>query len=130
MTDPTDETHPALAAAQRSIAAVEAGERERWLDLFAPDALVEDPIGVSIFDPAGKGHRGRDAIGAFFDTAIAPNQVRFHIERSHPAGADEVARVGTVTTTLADGSRAIIDGVFTYRVDGDGLITNLRAYWQ
>jgi ketosteroid isomerase-like protein len=127
-TAPTD-VHPALAASRRSMAAVEAGDREGWLDLFAPDALVEDPIGVSMFDPVGDGHRGRDAIGAFFDTAIAPNQVRFSIERSHAAG-DEVANVGTITTTLGDGTRVLVDGVFTYRVDGDGRLVALRAYWS
>jgi steroid Delta-isomerase len=127
-TAPTD-VHPALAASRRSMAAVEAGDRERWLDLFAPDALVEDPIGVSMFDPVGDGHRGRDGIGAFFDAAIAPNQVRFAIERSHVAG-DEVANVGTITTTLPDGARVLVDGVFTYRVDGDGRLLALRAYWS
>ena len=40
--------------------------------MFADDAIVEDPIGPSHFDPEGKGHRGRDAISAFWDKAIAP----------------------------------------------------------
>ena len=127
-TIPTD-VHPALGRVPPVDGRVEAGDREGWLDLFAPDALVEDPIGVSMFDPTGEGHRGRDAIGAFFDTAIAPNQVRFAIERSHVAG-DEVANVGTITTTLPDGNRVLVDGVFTYRVDADGRLVALRAYWS
>lgn len=127
MTDPAE--HPARAASQRSIAAVEAGDREAWLALFTPDALVEDPIGVSMFDATGEGHRGIEAIGAFFDMAIAPNQIRFAIERSHAAG-NEVANVGAITTTLPDGSKAIVEGVFTYRVDDEGRITALRAYWR
>lgn len=124
----TDE-HPARAASQRSMAAVEAGDREGWLDLFAEDGVVEDPIGPSMFDPEGKGHHGRDGIGAFFDATIAPNSVRFDIRDSYACGS-EVANVGSITTTLPDGSRAIVDGVFTYRVNDEGRLAALRAYWE
>ena len=44
--------------AEASMAAVEAGDREGWLALFDDDAVVEDPIGPSDFDPEGNGHRG------------------------------------------------------------------------
>ena len=70
MTDPTTAEHPARAASQRSMAAVSAGDRAAWLALFADDAVVEDPIGPSMFDPDGAGHRGLDAVAAFFDTVI------------------------------------------------------------
>ena len=121
--------HPARAAAQRSMAAVEAGDRAAWLALFAPDAVVEDPIGPSVVDPDGRGHRGAEAIAAFYDAVVGPHRVRFAIERSYACGS-EVANVGTITTTLPDGSRAVVDGVYTYRVDADGRIVALRAYWE
>lgn len=124
-----DETHPARVASRRSIAAVETGDREGWLALYAPDAVIEDPIGVSMFDPVGDGHRGTEAITAFYDTVIAPNRVRFDIDVSYACGS-EVANVGRVITTLPDGSTATVHGVFTYRVDDDGLIVALRAYWE
>ena len=123
------EEHPARAAAERSMAAVEAGDRDGWLALFADGAVVEDPIGVSPMDPTGAGHHGRDAIAAFYDAVIAPNQVRFAIRESHAAG-DEVANVGAITTTFPDGSRAIVEGVYTYRVDAVGSLVALRAYWE
>lgn len=125
MTDP----HPARVASQASMAAVQAGERDTWLALFRPDAVVEDPIGPSMFDPDGHGHRGSEAIAAFYDAVIGPNQVRFEIDASHACGS-EVANVGRVITTLPDGSRATVEGVFTYRVDDDGRIAALRAYWE
>jgi ketosteroid isomerase-like protein len=121
--------HPARDASLASMSAVEAGDRTTWLSLFAPDAIVEDPIGESPFDPEGKGHRGPDGIAAFYDNVIAPNPVRFEIRSSH-SGGNEVANVGTVTTTLADGTLVHTDGVFTYRVDDDGRVLALRAYWQ
>ncbi|MFN8051680.1 MAG: nuclear transport factor 2 family protein [Acidimicrobiales bacterium] len=121
--------HPARAVSIRSMNAVEAGDREGWLALFAPDAVVADPIGVSALDPTGLGHHGHDAIAAFYDNVIGPNEVRFTIRESWEAG-DEVANVGRITTTMADGLVVNTDGVFTYRIDGDGRIVALRAYWS
>ncbi len=119
----------AQAASRASMQAVESGDRAGWLALFAPDAVVEDPIGVSTLDPTGLGHCGLDAIGAFYDTVIAPNQVRFSITSSYACG-DDIANVGTITTTLADGTVVHTDGVFTYRTNTEGLLIALRAYWQ
>jgi ketosteroid isomerase-like protein len=109
--------------------AVEAGDREAWLDLFADDAVVQDPVGVSALDPTGLGHRGRDAIGAFFDNVIGPNEVRFTLRESWEAD-HEVANVGRITTTMADGLVVHTDGVFTYRVDDEGKVVSLRAHWS
>ena len=121
--------HSARVASRASMAAVEAGDRDRWLALFAPDAVIEDPIGVSVLDPTGQGHRGTEAIAAFWDTTIASGTIRFAIRESYAAG-DEVANVGTITTTFPDGSGVAVDGVFTYRVGDDGLIRALRAFWS
>lgn len=109
--------------------AIEAGDKEAWLALFTDDGIVEDPIGASMFDPEGRGHRGRAAIAAFYDNVIAQGDVQFSIRESYAAGA-ECANVGTITTILPDGTRAVIDGVFTYRVDDDGRLVALRAYWE
>jgi steroid delta-isomerase len=121
--------HPARDASLRSMEAVEAGDREGWLGLFAAEAVVEDPIGESPLDPSGRGHRGRDAIATFYDTVIGPNEVTFRIDQSWAAG-DEVANVGTNTTKMGDGTVVHTDGVFTYRVNENGEVVALRAYWE
>ncbi len=120
--------HPARDASLASMRAVEAGDKAAWLSLFAPDAVVEDPIGESPMDPSGHGHRGLAAIEAFYDNVIGPNQVSFVIERSHAAG-NEVANVGTISTVMGD-STVHTDLVATYRVDDEGKVTALRAYWS
>jgi hypothetical protein len=123
------EEHPARAAAQRSMEYVHAKKREDWIANFAEDGFIEDPIGPSLLDPSGQGHRGRVAIAAFWDRVIAPNHVMFNIARSYACGS-ECANVGTITTVLPNGATSIVDGVFTYRVDAAGQVTNLRAYWE
>ena len=67
----TDE-HPARMASMRSYSAVAKGDLEEWLTVYAEDGVVEDPVGPSMFDPEGKGHRGHAGIRAFWEQAIAP----------------------------------------------------------
>jgi ketosteroid isomerase-like protein len=123
-------THPARTASRRSMDAVSRKAKDEWLTLFAEDGVVEDPVGVSMFDPAGQGHHGKDAIGAFWDLAIA-NVERFEFDiRDSFAAGDEVANVGTISAFLPGGSRVDTEGVFVYRVNGDGLIQSMRAFWE
>lgn len=121
--------HPVRDLTIRSMTAVETGDREGWLSLFADDAIVEDPIGPSSFDPEGTGHRGVDGIRAFWDNVISQAPVRFTIRESYAAG-NECANVGTVTIELEGGSRAVVEGVYTYRVDDAGKLLALRAFWE
>ncbi|HMD46003.1 MAG TPA: nuclear transport factor 2 family protein [Acidimicrobiales bacterium] len=115
----------------RSMAAVEARDRDGWLALFAPDGVVEDPIGPSPFDTEGTGHRGPEQIAAFYDNVIAPSeQIRFEIERTYLCG-NECANVGVIRTRLAGGRHeAVVRGVYTYRSDGAGRLAALRAFWE
>jgi ketosteroid isomerase-like protein len=115
--------------ARRSQAAAGAKDREAWLGLFADDA-VEDPVGPSMLDPAGNGHRGADAIAAFYDAVIGRvDRLRFEIERSYVCG-DEIADVGAIHMDFPGGSTAVVRGVFTYRSDGSGRLIALRAFWE
>lgn len=111
--------------------AIEAKDGEAWIALFADDAVVEDPIGPSMFDPEGKGHRGRVAIRAFYDNVIGPNDaIAFTIRESIACG-NEVANIGTISTTLPGGAATVhTDGVFTYRVNDQNEVVALRAYWE
>jgi steroid delta-isomerase len=122
-------SHPARDAAMKSITAVQSKDREGWLGLWHSDGLIQDPVGVSPLDPAGEGHRGIEAITAFYDNVIAPGDIRFHIRESFACG-DECANVGTITTRSADGSVARCELVMLYRVDADGKVLSLRAFWE
>lgn len=128
--DENAEQPPARRAALASMRAADAGDRAGWLALFAPDAVVEDPVGPSGFDPDGKGHRGADGLAAFWDTAIAAvERFDFVVHDSHAAG-DEVANVATITSHLPGGYRVDTDLVAVYRVDEAGRLLSMRAFWE
>jgi ketosteroid isomerase-like protein len=128
--DAPDSDHPARRAAQMSNATVAKGIKEDWLALFAPDALIEDPVGPSFLDPEGKGHRGSEAISAFWDSYVGMiKEFHFHVTDSF-ANGPACANVTAITTTLQDGSTMRIDCVLIYTVDDAGLITSLRAHWE
>jgi len=129
MPDTSKSEHPARAASQRSMRCVEQKTKAAWLDLFADDALIEDPVGISPLDPEGKGHRGKAAIGTFWDTFIAPSDIKFDIRHSY-AGGNEVANVGVITTTTPDGTTALAEGVFVYKINDAGKLVSLRAFWE
>jgi len=122
--------HPARRASQRSYAAVGRGVFEDWNAHYAEDAVIEDPVGPSMFDPDGVGHHGHEGIGKFWDTAIAPiKSFRFHITDSHANGLS-CANIGTITTTFEDGGTVDTDLVMIYSVNDAGLVQSMRAYWE
>ena len=115
---------------QASMTAVEANDRGAWLDLFSADAVVEDPVGPSMFDPEGRGHRGPEGIAAFYDNVIGVNEsIRFTIRQSFLCG-DEVANVGSIRIEFVGGGAVEVDGVYCYRVSADGKLGGIRAYWE
>ncbi|MGP4019626.1 nuclear transport factor 2 family protein [Saccharopolyspora sp. 5N708] len=124
------EPHPARDAALASMSAVVRGAKDEWVALFAPDGVVEDPVGPSIFDPEGRGHRGPEGIATFWDLAIAQaERIEFHIHDSFAAG-HEVANIGRITTFLPDGNAMDAEGVFIYNVNNQGQIHSMRAFWE
>ncbi len=125
-----DGDHPARRLSQRSYDAVSRKAKEEWLALFADDAILEDPVGPSFFDEEGKGHRGKEAIAAFWDLAIAPvAEFRFTIRDSF-ANGNACANIGTFSTRMQDGTLADTDLIATYRLTDDGLIASMAAHWE
>jgi steroid Delta-isomerase len=125
-----DGDHPARRASQASYAAVVAKDKERWLSLFAEDAVLEDPVGPSFFDPEGAGHRGKSAIGAFWDMAIAPVVEFTFTIRDSFANGNACANIGTFSTRMEDGTLADTDLIAVYRLDDDGRIRSMCAHWE
>ena len=121
--------HPAQLASAMSRRNVMGKNRAAWLKLFAEDAVLQDPVGVSPLDPSGLGHRGKEAIGRFWDVVIAPGNVEMIVRESYPAG-DECANVVTIVNRMPGGVEISTDTVICYRVDSRGKIVSLKAYWE
>ena len=113
------------------MAAVAAGRKDDWLALFAPDAIVQDPVGPSRLDPGGRGHRGHDGIGRFWDRNFGSvSRFRFRITDSFANGPC-CANIASITMWLGDsGATITVDCVVIYTVGEDGLITSIRAHWE
>ena len=111
--------------------AVMKKKKSDWLALFAPDACIEDPVGISPLDETGKGHVGPKAIEAFWDNNIAPNEFVFNIQHSYvPEGSSECCNVGQIITRVNQyKSTSVTNGVFIYRVNNEGKVISLRAFY-
>jgi steroid delta-isomerase len=126
----TVQQSPALAASHASWKCVQAGDREGWLALMADDVLIEDPIGKFATNPEGNGVRGKEAVGAFFDQTIAISKATITCEETFPSSSpDEIAHILLLHNEF-EGFSSQVRGVFTYRVNDAGLLTNLRGYWN
>ncbi len=127
-----NDPHPARAASQRSYSAVAKGDLDEWLTVYAEDAVLEDPVGPSMFDPDGRGHHGHDGIRAFWEKAIAPIarfEFEIHDSFANP-GSPTCANVGRIRTTLPDGSHTTTDLVMVYVVHDDGRVRSMQAFWE
>jgi ketosteroid isomerase-like protein len=130
-TAPNDD-HPARSASQRSYSAVAKGDLEEWLTVYAEDAVIEDPVGPSMFDPEGKGHRGHEGIRAFWESAIAPIarfEFEIHDSFANP-GSNTCANIGRIRTSFPDGSHTTTELIMVYVVHDDGRVASMKAYWE
>ncbi len=100
-----------------------AGERDKWVELFAEDATVIDPV-------PSEPHVGRAAIGAFW-TGLSgmADRLTLHQHGLHVCGT-EAALVYTLTLETDGGAGTKLDGVEIFTVNDEGLITSARAYWD
>ena len=103
-------------------------DKQSWLDLFAEDAIVQDPIGKSPLDPVGDGHKGKEEIEKFYDTVIANGNIEFNILESIPC-ADECANLAQIVNVVGD-VKIETQMIVINRVNSNDKIVSLRAFWD
>jgi steroid Delta-isomerase len=134
MTDHNTETveqTPALTASQNSWRCTQAKDKAGWLALMADDVVIEDPIGPAFTNPDGTGVRGKDGVSSFWDNRIGLATIRITCEETFPSSSpDEIAHILRLRFAFENGSANVVRGIFTYKVNNDGLLTNLRGYWN
>jgi hypothetical protein len=114
-----------LAAVERSPQAAAAHDRAGWVGLFAVDGRVEDPVG-------SRPHLGREQIGRFYDTFIAPRDIKFHRDLDIVSGP-VVLRDVELEVAMGAAVTMYIPAFLRYdlrEVNGEWQIAVLRAYWE
>lgn len=114
-----------LATVELSPQAVAVHDRAAWVDLFAPDGRVEDPVG-------SKPHVGHAAIERFYDTFIAPNSIEFGVDHDIVCGTT-VYRDLTLATTMSTGVTLHVPMHLRYdlrQVGSEWKIDRLYAHWE
>jgi len=120
--------HPALVASEASAEYAMAKDKEGWLGLFAEDAFLADPVGKSMLDPKGRGHRGKPAIERFWDNVIAKTNLT--LVASQRIVCDNTCVAVLHATNDLGGLKTEIDMVGLYEVNEDGLLCSLKVYWD
>ena len=113
-----------LEVVHASPRAVGAHDRAGWIALFADDYVIEDPVG---WRPV----RG-NAIGPFWDTFIAPNDIVFEVHRDFPDGL-VVVRDVTIATTLPAGAQVRTPAHLIYELvetDAGLRVRRMAAHWE
>jgi len=97
-------------------------DKDAFLALWAPDGVLEDPVGTPV-------HQGVQALGAFWDGA---RELADRIELlpvSVIVAGDEAAMVFEIHAHIGDGGM-VMSAVDVMRVDDDGRLLSVRAYWD
>jgi hypothetical protein len=124
-----------LKVVEGSPRAVADHDKQAWLGLFAKAAVVEDPIGTP---PCRKGAftmrspDGDDDLGCFYDTFIAPNRVRFVVERDIVVGRD-VMRDVVIHIVEPGGLELEVPAHLLYQLceeEGEIRVARMAAHWE
>ncbi len=114
-----------LAAVERSPQAFTVHDRDGWVDVFAADARVEDPVG-------SQPHVGYDQIYRFYDTFIGPRDIKFHRDLDI-VFRSVVLRDLELEVAMGPGVTMFVPAFLRYdlrEVNGEWKVARLRAYWE
>jgi steroid delta-isomerase len=104
-------------------AAFSAGDRAAYVDCFAADAWIEDPVGTPV-------RTGAEAIGAFFDESSGlAETIELRRTGSVRVAAGEAAFPMQARPTIG-GTVFAVDIIDVMTFDDDGRITTMRAFWD
>lgn len=132
----TEHQQQLLATVEQSPAAVAVHDKAAWLAIFARYHVVEDPVGSAahvggLYD-AASGQRGNGALSRFFDTFIAPNNIRFAVAGDY-VGGHHVVRDLTIHITMSDAVEVEVPMCLLYELveeNGSWKIQRLAAHWE
>lgn len=111
------------AAVEEYFDSVSAFDVQRYVNNFAPDGVLEDPVGTP---PV----QGTQAITAFITSIIAPfSEIKHKIQDINVCGNEAAVnwKINLKTTT---GKKIVIDGMGVFKFNQSGKLVSVREFWD
>lgn len=111
------------AAVEEYFASIGSLNVSRFVDNFAPDGVLEDPVGTPSL-------QGTPAIAAYFGAIIAPfSEIKPKVQEVIVCGHEAAVNWRLLLTTTA-GKKITIDGMGVFNFNQDGKLQSVREFWD
>ena len=110
------ETKDKLAAVDRYIEAFEKADIAIIKEIYASNAIVEDPVGTDV-------HNGIDAVCKFYEGALASGA------KLAPTGTPRCAGNAVAFPFQVTIPGMTIDVIDVFEFDDNGKVASMKAYW-
>jgi steroid delta-isomerase len=111
------------AAVEEYFASIGSLDVQRYVSNFAPDGVLEDPVGTPPI-------QGTQAIAAYFGAIIAPfTEIKPYIQEVVVCGQEAAVnwKLRLKTTT---GKVIIIDSMGVFKFNSEGKLQSVREFWD
>lgn len=111
------------AAVEEYFASIGSLDVQRFVNNFAPDGVLEDPVGTP---PV----QGTQAIAAYFGAIIAPfTEIKPNIQEVI-VGGQEAAVNWKLRLKTTTGKKITIDGMGVFKFNPQGKLQSVREFWD
>jgi len=111
------------AAVEEYFASIGSLNVQRYVDNFAPDGLLEDPVGTP---PV----QGTQALAGYFAAIIAPfSEIKPKVQDVIVCG-NEAAVNWKLKLTTTTGKKITIDGMGVFKFNQAGKLKSVREFWD
>lgn len=129
----SDDREAILRAAKASPELAGQHEKERWLALYADDAILEDPVGTPASHKGRRPGRLGDELGRFYEAFIAASGIEMVVRHDIVSGMHVFRAVDIHTTNLKTGLKMTVPANLLYEIvprDGGLAIRRMQAHWE
>ncbi|NQT73671.1 MAG: hypothetical protein HQ553_13020 [Chloroflexi bacterium] len=120
-----------LKVAEASPEAIATHDKQAWLSLFSEQGIIEDPVGIAPFRRVKSGGDD-DPLERFYETFIAPNEIKLNVSRNIVAG-NAVVRDVNIEIKSSTGLTINVPTYVLYELveeDGNLKVARLAAHWE
>jgi len=111
------------AAVEEYFASIGSLDVQRFVNNFAPDGVLEDPVGTPPL-------QGTQAIAAYFGAIIAPfSEIKPYVQEVVVSGQEAAVNWKLRLKTTA-GKVIIIDGMGVFKFNQQGKLQSVREFWD